>query len=107
MATETQLEPAVLNEAAAIVEAEWMRLNRDQRPSDGELTGPVAEVPAPQRCPPRGGTVTAVLGRPGPPRPDDRARRARGPVKHRVWPTQRSPPSISPTRVAPPLMNRR
>ncbi|WP_131811904.1 hypothetical protein [Mycobacterium mantenii] len=82
-------EPAcpALSEAAAIVEAEWIRL--------GRLGGParhaVCELPAARQCRPR--TGTAVSTEPAGRRRNTptRGRSARLPV-FLVWARQRSPP---------------
>jgi hypothetical protein len=50
MITFTQLAPAALDEAAAIVEAEWMRL---QRRDAARADDPFAEPLATERSPPR------------------------------------------------------
>ena len=78
--------PAVI-EAAAIVEAEWMRL----RPPGGPGGHVVCELPAPRtaRRPPR--TVVTIKPRP-PARPCRSAElRLRWPVRA-VWARERSPP---------------
>jgi hypothetical protein len=47
----TQLTSAALDEAAAIVEAEWMRLQRhDAARVDDHFAAP-SESPAPHKCP--------------------------------------------------------
>ena len=72
MILETSID-TVLDEAEAIVRAEWLRLQDD--------------------CP--GGVVTTVevarWPRPGPPRPRREQLSRRDALQH-VWPTQRSPP---------------
>jgi hypothetical protein len=90
MATETQTITTLLDEAAAIVEAEWMRLEQDLWREVAEL---FAEMPAPRSHPPRACVATTQPRRSGPPRPDT----VRGwPPRRRpampVWATQRSPP---------------
>ena len=75
--------PAVI-EAAAIVEAEWMRL----RPPGGHV---VCELPAPSQCRHRPRNVVTTKPRP-PARPSRSAElRLRWPV-HTVWARERSPP---------------
>lgn len=78
--------PAV-DEAAAIVEAEWMRLTRPSEPA----RHPTGELPAPRRSTRR----TRTLARTAPTRsecpPHARVRRARWPVSP-VWARERSPP---------------
>jgi hypothetical protein len=89
MPTNTRTAIALLNEAAAIMEAEWMRLEQDLWCEIGEL---FAELPAPRTE--QGGayvatalqrraslSLSSVLRRPRPFWPA---------VK--VWATQRSPP---------------
>ncbi len=79
--------PALI-EAAAIVEAEWMRL----RPSSGPARHVTCELPAPQRdrCLPH----TVVTTKPTP--PAGRTRCGELPVRRpvrRVWARERSPPA--------------
>ena len=92
MATDTQTTTAQLEQAAAIVEAEWMRLERDED-LWGEVADLFAEMPAPRSHPARVGVATAPSRRSGHPWPDQRRRWAlrRGPLLP-VWATQRSPP---------------
>ena len=90
MATGTQWATSLLDEAAAIVEAEWLRLQQDEALWEREL----AETPAPRPGPSRVGITTACRRWPGQPRPDDRRRCPPErwlPVPVRA--TQRSPPS--------------
>lgn len=63
MTTDTLAE-AVLDEAEAIVCAEWMRLQHDTASREDALTGPHAEMPAARRRPQRVATLTATLRRP-------------------------------------------
>ena len=82
----------LLDEAAAIVEAEWMRL-RDEALWEDEVTDLCADLPAPRRAPPstRVSATTARL-RSCPSMPDGRRWPTwRGPATP-VWATQRSPP---------------
>jgi hypothetical protein len=92
MATDTQTTTVLLDEAAAIVEAEWMRLEQDED-LWREVGDVFAEMPAPRSHPPRASVATSQLRRSGPPRPDTLRRwpRRRRPAM-RVWATQRSPP---------------
>lgn len=93
MLTQTELTPAVVNEAAAILEAEWMRLMRHGAASvDGHLAEP-AESVARHVCPPAPAVGVAWARRPV--RAVGRGvslRLASKQARRRVWPTQRSPP---------------
>jgi hypothetical protein len=94
MTTDVQPIPAaVLDEAEAIVEAEWMRLTQNWDQWERELAGLPAEPPAPQSRPPRGCT-TAVGRRPTAPSPRRRSAMTppRGSAAPPVRATQRSPP---------------
>ena len=92
MTTDT-LADAVLDEAEAIVCAEWMRLQHDSASLEDALIGPRAEMPAARRRPHRVATLTATLRGPAMTHP---ARRAGWPARRwlglPVWATQRSPP---------------
>ena len=89
--TNTQLATSLLDEAAAIVEAEWMRLQQDEALWERELADLAADLPAPRPGPPRVG-VTTTRRRSGQPMPDDRRRwPARRWPATPVWATQRSP----------------
>jgi hypothetical protein len=55
---------AVIGEAEAIVEAEWMRLNGGDLPEDA-LADPFAEMPKPRPRPPLAVITTALQRRPG------------------------------------------
>jgi hypothetical protein len=92
MTTDTLTE-AVLDEAEAIVCAEWMRLQHDSALREDELTGAGAEMPAARPRPPRLATLTTTLRRPAMTHCGHRggwpARRWPGLP---VWATQRSPP---------------
>jgi hypothetical protein len=94
MATNTQWAASLLDEAAAIVEAEWMRLQQDEALWEREIADLLAEMPAPRPSPPCVGATTTARRRSGQPMPDDRRRRPtrRWPPMP-VWATQRSPPS--------------
>ena len=94
MATNTAWVTSLLDEAAAIVEAEWMRLQQDEALWEREVADLFAEMPAPRPGPPRVGVTTTQRRWSGQPMPDDRRR---WPTRRRpatpVWATQRSPPS--------------
>ena len=91
MATNTQMATAVLDEATAIVDAEWIRLQQE-RDLWREVADLFAEIPAPRPRPARTG-ITAQLQRPGQPLPANRRRwPARGWPSRKIWATQRSPP---------------
>jgi hypothetical protein len=94
MTTFTQLTPAALDEAAAIVEAEWMRLQRQGAVSvEGHFAEP-AESPAPHMCRPRIAIGVACVRRPGPP-PVREVSTQLTPKEPRlqIWATERSPPA--------------
>ncbi len=89
--TTDALTETVIEEAEAIVRAEWMRLQHGDASDEHACCAVCSEMPAAQPRLMRGFTRTAALERSGAPR-----RRAgwpprRGPQR-RVWPTQRSPP---------------
>jgi hypothetical protein len=90
MAPDTLWATSLLDEAAAIVEAEWIRLQQDEALWEREL----AEMPAPRPGPPRVGVTTPGRRRSGHPVPDHRRRwpKRRWPPTP-VWATQRSPPA--------------
>jgi hypothetical protein len=100
MATDTAWATSLLDEAAAIVEAEWMRLQQDKALWERELADLPADLPAPRPGPPRVGVTTTTRRRPRPPMPRDRRRRwlKRPWPATPVWATQRSPPSPLETR---------
>ena len=83
-----------LDEAAAIVEAEWMRLQQDEALWEDGVADLCADLPAPRPAPPRTRvTVTTARPWPGPSMADDDRRcatwrRLARPVRA----TQRSPP---------------
>jgi hypothetical protein len=84
---------SLLDDAAAIVEAEWVRLQDEARWED-EVADLCTDLPAPRPAPPRTRvTATTARLRSCPSRPDDRRRWPtwRGPAAP-VWATQRSPP---------------
>ena len=93
MATDTQWATSLLDEAAAIVEAEWMRLQQDEALWECELAELPADLPAPRPGPPRVGVTITVRRWPSQPLPHDRRRwPARPWPATPVWATQRSPP---------------
>jgi hypothetical protein len=63
MATDTQTATVLLDEATAIVEAEWMRLQQEEEDLWCAVADLFAEMPAPRPRPPRTG-VTVQLQRP-------------------------------------------
>jgi hypothetical protein len=94
MATNTAWAISLLDEAAAIVEADWIRLQQDKALWEREVADLLSEMPAPRPGPPHAGVTTTVRRWPGPPVPADRRRwptRRWRPMP--VWATQRSPPS--------------
>jgi hypothetical protein len=99
MTTDTQLPAAaVLDEAAAIVEAEWLRLTRDEDQWERELAEFLAELSATRRRPSRNGNATAALGRPvaaSPPARGSAGWRSRRSLAPTAWATQRSPPAAT------------
>lgn len=93
MATNSVWVVSLLDEAAAIVEAEWMRL-QDEALWEEEIADLCAVLPAPRPAPPRT-QVTATTARPRScPSMSEGLRR--WPTWRRsatpVWATQRSPP---------------
>jgi hypothetical protein len=93
MAPDTQWATSVLDEAAAIVEAEWIRLQLDETLWERELADLRAEMPAPRPGPPRVGVTATGHRRSGQPMPDHR----------RGWPTRRWPPTpVWATQRSPP-----
>ncbi|MDT5315815.1 MAG: hypothetical protein QOE74_4835 [Mycobacterium sp.] len=99
MTTDTQLpSAAVLDEAAAIVEAEWLRLTRDEDQWERELAEFLAELSAIRRRPTRNGNTTAALGRPVaalPPARRSATWRSRRSPAPTALATQRSPPAAT------------
>jgi hypothetical protein len=67
MISSTQLIPTALDEAAAIVEAEWMRLMQQGAASGDDHYAEPNESPAPQVNPLRVALGVACVRRPGPP----------------------------------------
>jgi len=93
VATDTQWATSLLDEAAAIVEAEWIRLQQDEALWERELADLPADLPAPRPGPPRAGATTTARRWSGQPMPDDRGRWPTRPWPATpVWATQRSPP---------------
>jgi hypothetical protein len=94
MAPDTLWATSLLDEAAAIVEAEWVRVQQDEALWERELADLFAEMPAPRPGPPRVGVTTTRRRRSGHPMPDHRRRwpKRRWPTTP-VWATQRSPPA--------------
>jgi hypothetical protein len=93
MAPDTQWATSVLDEAAAIVEAEWIRVQQDEALWEGELADLLAELPAPRPAPPRVRVTTSRRRRCGQPMPDHDRRWPRWRwLAVPVWATQRSPP---------------
>ena len=93
MTTNTAWATSLLDEAAAIVEAEWMRLQQDEALWERELADLLSEMPAPRPGPARDGVTTTARRWSGQPMPDHRGRwptRRWPPMP--VWATQRSPP---------------
>jgi hypothetical protein len=90
MAPDTLWATSLFDEAAAIVEAEWVRVQQDEALWEREL----AEMPAPRPGPPRVGVTTTRHRRSGQPMPDHRRRwpKRRWPPTP-VWATQRPPPA--------------
>ncbi|MCW2557499.1 MAG: hypothetical protein JWP55_1463 [Mycobacterium sp.] len=98
--TETVIAEAVIENAEAIVRAEWMRLRHDTAPREQARRDACCEMPAARTCVVTVATSTAILepSRLSPPR-----RRVgwphRGGPQRRVFPTQRSPPRRSPSSI--------
>jgi hypothetical protein len=92
MVSDTQWATNLLDEAVAIVEAEWIRLQHEAL-WERELADLPAELPAARPGPPRVG-VTSTARRCGQPRRQDGLRWPTWPWPATpVWATQRSPPS--------------
>jgi hypothetical protein len=81
MITFTQLTPAALDEAAAIVEAEWMRLQRQSAARVEDHFAEPTESPAPHMCtpgpPPVKGMSSQLISKE---------------TRLEVWATERAPP---------------
>ena len=89
MATNTQWATSLLDEAAAIVEAEWMRLQQDEALWERELADLLSEMPAPRPGPPRVGVTTTARrwsGQPMPRRPSQVADAAMAPYAGMGYP---------------------
>jgi hypothetical protein len=93
VATSTVWATSLLDEAAAIVEAEWIRLQQDEALQERELADLPLDLPAPRPGPPRVGVTTTRHRWSASPVPQDRRR---WPTRRRaatpVLATQRSPP---------------
>jgi hypothetical protein len=63
VAINTQWTTSLLDEAAAIVEAEWIRLQQDEALWERELADLAADLPAPRPGPPRVGVTTTAMAR--------------------------------------------
>ena len=91
MATDTAWATSLLDEAAVIVEAEWMRLQQDVALWERAVADLFSEMPAPRPGPPR--VTTTARRHCGPPTPHEHRRwPARPWPATPVWATQRSPP---------------
>src|SRR6185312_12731183 len=94
VATSTAWATSLLDEAAAIVEAEWIRLQQDEALWEREVADLPADLPAPRPGPPRADATTTARRWPSQPMPGDRGRCPTRPWPATpVWATQRSPPS--------------
>jgi hypothetical protein len=93
MITFMQVAPAALDEAAAIVEAEWMRLQRQgEARADDQFAHP-AESQVPHRCPPSVEIGVSCVRKPGPiPVTGMPCGLIPTETRRAVWPTERSPP---------------
>ena len=88
-------EAEAIDEAEAIVRAEWIRLTHDNGDLDNARCAACAEMPARPR-PPSSAALAAVRGWPAPVPPQRTPwPPRRGPRRRRVWPRQRSPPQAS------------
>ena len=74
MAIDTQSATGLLEEAAAIVHAEWIRLQQDEVLWEREIADLSSEIPAPVPGPRRFGVTTTRRGWQGQPVPDERRR---------------------------------
>ena len=96
MATNTLWVSSLRDEAAATVEAEWIRLQQDEDLAlwESEVADLSDEMAAPRPCLPRVNVTTTQRRWPAQPLPDDRRKwLARPWPPMPVWATQRSPPS--------------
>jgi hypothetical protein len=92
MITITAMTSAALDEAAAIVEAEWMRLQRQSAPRVEDHFAEPTESPAPRKCPPRVAIGVARVRRPGPSATGMGSQLIPKGTRLGVWATERSPP---------------
>ena len=93
MASTTACASSLLDEAAAIVEAECIRLQQDEAPWERELADLPADLPAPRPGPPRAVVTTTARRWPSQPLPHEHHWwPARPWPATPVWATQRSPP---------------
>lgn len=95
MATTTAWGFSLLDEAAAIVEAEWIRLQQDVAFSGRGRTDLTADLPAPRPAPP--GIAVTTTPRRWPSQAiahDCRGWPLRPWPATSIWATQRSPPSL-------------
>ncbi len=83
---------SLLNVAAAIVEAEWIRLLQDEALWERELADLLAEGSTPRPRPSYLSTLSGRRRRPGAPMPAMRRWLRRRWLPVPVWATQRSPP---------------
>lgn len=90
--TETVIAEAVIENAEAIVRAEWMRLHHDSVLREQARGTACSEMPAARPCPATVATVFAIVKRSRPSPPTRRTGSPRRGGPQRVWPTQRSPP---------------
>jgi hypothetical protein len=91
--TTDALTETVLDEAEAIVRAEWMRLQHDEAPRERAPCAVGSEMPAARPRPVTAATVTATLERPRPTPPKRwTGWQSKAAPQQSVWPTQRSPP---------------
>jgi hypothetical protein len=93
MITFTKLAAAAVDEAAAIVEAEWMRLQRQSAARVDDHFAEPAQSPASHRCPPIVAIGVACARRPGPTAVTGMKPKLilREPLR-KVWASERSPP---------------
>jgi hypothetical protein len=92
--THATLASAALEEATAIVEAEWIRLAQESQRAD-DITEIHAELPAPRVLTPAVRTQTTTLDRSGCAVIRSQGRLPTSWVNLRVWATQRSPPKAA------------
>ena len=92
MTTNTTWATSLLDEAAAIVEAEWMRLQQDEALWERELADLLSEMPAPRPGPARDGVTTTARRWSGQPMPATVAGGRRGDGLYAGMGDQRSPP---------------